>query len=79
MDYSYDIMRMTKIRFYEWDRSELKFCCERMVRLRNLVRKSGPRGFRAVLFRMVPKLVCYANTYIVCFRAVLFRMVPKQR
>ena len=55
MDYSYDIMRMTKIRFYEWDRSELKFCCERMVRLRNLVRKSGPRGFRAVLFRMVPK------------------------
>ena len=56
MDYSYDIMRMTKIRFYEWDRSELKFCCERMVRLRNLVRKSGPRGFRAVLFRMVPKL-----------------------
>ena len=56
MDYSYDIMRMTKIRFYEWDRSELKFCCERMARLRNLVRKSGPRGFRAVLFRMVPKL-----------------------
>ena len=55
MDYSYDIMRMTKIRFYEWDRSELKFCCERMARLRNLVRKSGPRGFRAVLFRMVPK------------------------
>ena len=46
---------MTKIRFYEWDRSELKFCCERMARLRNLVRKSGPRGFRAVLFRMVPK------------------------
>ena len=57
MDYSYDIMRMTKIRFYEWDRSELKFCCERMARLRNLVRKSGPRGFRAVLFRMVPKLM----------------------
>ena len=57
MDYSYDIMRITKIRFYEWNRSELKFCCERMARLRNLVRKSGPRGFRAVLFRMVPKLM----------------------
>ena len=65
MDYSYDIMRMTKIRFYEWDRSELKFCCERMARLRNLVRKSGPRGFRAVLFRMVPKLskCCADNLY----------------
>ena len=77
MDYSYDIMRMTKIRFYEWDRSELKFCCERMARLRNLVRKSGPRGFRAVLFRMVPKrddIMRYVDS---SFRAVLFRMVPK--
>ena len=77
MDYSYDIMRMTKIRFYEWDRSELKFCCERMARLRNLVRKSGPRGFRAVLFRMVPKLLSCSQTSKTCFRAVLFRMVPK--
>ena len=79
MDYSYDIMRMTKIRFYEWDRSELKFCCERMARLRNLVRKSGPRGFRAVLFRMVPKQECVSFVASRCFRAVLFRMVPKQR
>ena len=34
-------------------------------------------SFRAVLFRMVPKL---SGTFIllhVCFRAVLFRMVPK--
>ena len=77
MDYSYDIMRMTKIRFYEWDRSELKFCCERMVRLRNLVRKSGPRGFRAVLFRMVPKLWNGKEFHEWGFRAVLFRMVPK--
>ena len=77
MDYSYDIMRMTKIRFYEWDRSELKFCCERMVRLRNLVRKSGPRGFRAVLFRMVPKQKAWIFYGSNCFRAVLFRMVPK--
>ncbi len=78
MDYSYDIMRMTKIRFYEWDRSELKFCCERMARLRNLVRKSGPRGFRAVLFRMVPKPVLALFSSVLGFRAVLFRMVPKQ-
>ena len=77
MDYSYDIMRMTKIRFYEWDRSELKFCCERMARLRNLVRKSGPRGFRAVLFRMVPKLAALQLVKLQGFRAVLFRMVPK--
>ena len=79
MDYSYDIMRMTKIRFYEWDRSELKFCCERMARLRNLVRKSGPRGFRAVLFRMVPKRKIQWKEAKAGFRAVLFRMVPKQR
>ena len=79
MDYSYDIMRITKIRFYEWNRSELKFCCERMARLRNLVRKSGPRGFRAVLFRMVPKLLEHDNLINQCFRAVLFRMVPKHR
>ena len=78
MDYSYDIMRMTKIRFYEWDRSELKFCCERMARLRNLVRKSGPRGFRAVLFRMVPKPDVLYNVSVFSFRAVLFRMVPKR-
>ena len=78
MDYSYDIMRMTKIRFYEWDRSELKFCCERMARLRNLVRKSGPRGFRAVLFRMVPKRLKTQSFQQKRFRAVLFRMVPKQ-
>ena len=71
MDYSYDIMRMTKIRFYEWDRSELKFCCERMARLRNLVRKSGPRGFRAVLFRMVPKPNTSDFPLTIRFRAVL--------
>ena len=79
MDYSYDIMRMTKIRFYEWDRSELKFCCERMARLRNLVRKSGPRGFRAVLFRMVPKQIASLIRLVTSFRAVLFRMVPKHK
>ena len=49
-----------------------------MARLRNLVRKNGPRGFRAVLFRMVPKLYDYAYIKKESFRAVLFRMVPKR-
>ena len=49
-----------------------------MARLRNFVRKNGPRGFRAVLFRMVPKLLNFRNSGTYRFRAVLFRMVPKQ-
>ena len=48
-----------------------------MARLRNFVRKNGPRGFRAVLFRMVPKLEARLDLANVSFRAVLFRMVPK--
>ena len=48
-----------------------------MARLRNFVRKNGPRGFRAVLFRMVPKQKYYGNYRGRSFRAVLFRMVPK--
>ncbi len=49
-----------------------------MARLRNVVTKIGPRGFRAVLFRMVPKRK--KDIFSICsgFRAVLFRMVPKQ-
>ena len=35
-------------------------------------------GFRAVLFRMVPKLESLIRSGNICFRAVLFRMVPKQ-
>ena len=34
-------------------------------------------GFRAVLFRMVPKPKLSYDDYVACFRAVLFRMVPK--
>ncbi len=49
-----------------------------MARLRNFVRKNGPRGFRAVLFRMVPKPTIGASSKFLSFRAVLFRMVPKQ-
>ena len=48
-----------------------------MARLRNVVTKIGPRGFRAVLFRMVPKPVMTAIMERLRFRAVLFRMVPK--
>ena len=48
-----------------------------MARLRNFVSKIFLRGFRAVLFRMVPKRVASPITSFTCFRAVLFRMVPK--
>ena len=50
-----------------------------MARLRNFVRKNGPRGFRAVLFRMVPKPFGNYNYRSCGFRAVLFRMVPKRQ
>ena len=49
----------------------------RMARLRNFETKNSLRGFRAVLFRMVPKPVRYLNSNMTSFRAVLFRMVPK--
>ena len=48
-----------------------------MARLRNFVRKIFLRGFRAVLFRMVPKPVKALAEVHGSFRAVLFRMVPK--
>ena len=50
----------------------------RMARLRNFETKNSLRGFRAVLFRMVPKPILWTNPLVVRFRAVLFRMVPKQ-
>ena len=48
-----------------------------MARLRNFVRKIFLRSFRAVLFRMVPKLKLPQSLTELSFRAVLFRMVPK--
>ena len=48
-----------------------------MARLRNFVRKFFLRGFRAVLFRMVPKQLGLVEEVTHSFRAVLFRMVPK--
>ena len=51
----------------------------RMARLRNFETKNSLRGFRAVLFRMVPKLKMILSICHLCFRAVLFRMVPKRQ
>ena len=48
-----------------------------MARLQNFVRKIFLRGFRAVLFRMVPKQGTKGGKARIGFRAVLFRMVPK--
>ena len=48
-----------------------------MARLRNFETKTSLRGFRAVLFRMVPKHLKYTFLGYSSFRAVLFRMVPK--
>ena len=50
----------------------------RMARLRNFETKNSLRGFRAVLFRMVPKLSVEPYHQNIRFRAVLFRMVPKR-
>ena len=50
----------------------------RMARLRNFETKNSLRGFRAVLFRMVPKQISQLSCIITGFRAVLFRMVPKR-
>ncbi len=56
---------------------EAEVWLRQMARLRNFVRKNSPRGFRAVLFRMVPKHNVNTQPLIFSFRAVLFRMVPK--
>ncbi len=48
-----------------------------MARLRNFETKIGPRGFRAVLFRMIPKQKINHHSAHDSFRAVLFRMIPK--
>ena len=57
---------------------EAEVWLRQMARLRNFVRKNSPRGFRAVLFRMVPKQSLKLNQRLKSFRAVLFRMVPKR-
>lgn len=56
---------------------ETEVWLRQMARLRDFVRKIGPRGFRAVLFRMVPKQENDGKIVENRFRAVLFRMVLK--
>ena len=48
-----------------------------MVPKHHGIGKARGDGFRAVLFRMVPKPIENENTPFSSFRAVLFRMVPK--
>ena len=55
----------------------LELCCFEWFQNRTAINTLYTESFRAVLFRMVPKLnnkVFYQDN---CFRAVLFRMVPK--
>ena len=49
------------------------------MRLRNHGEKIILRGFRVMLFRMVPKQQLAPAGQIQCFRVMLFRMVPKHR
>ena len=48
------------------------------MRIRNHGEKIILRGFRVMLFRMVPKRVVHILDRPMCFRVMLFRMVPKR-
>ncbi len=48
------------------------------MRIRNHGEKIILRGFRVMLFRMVPKLQVFLLPLPNRFRVMLFRMVPKQ-
>ena len=48
------------------------------MRIRNHGEKIILRGFRVMLFRMVPKHVEVERDAILSFRVMLFRMVPKR-
>ena len=56
----------------------LELCCFEWFQNLKPKDKTQDEGFRAVLFRMVPKLRIPLLSTRVCFRAVLFRMVPKR-
>ena len=47
------------------------------MRIRNHGEKIILRGFRVMLFRMVPKRTSALLIDTFCFRVMLFRMVPK--
>ena len=62
----------------------LELCCFEWFQNSLLIHPMSKEGFnqrrfRAVLFRMVPKLFKLVYVYHLRFRAVLFRMVPKQK
>ncbi len=48
------------------------------MRIRNHGEKIILRGFRVMLFRMVPKQGYYLHEVNYSFRVMLFRMVPKR-
>ncbi len=48
------------------------------MRIRNHGEKIILRGFRVMLFRMVPKQKAKKRFIIARFRVMLFRMVPKR-
>ena len=47
------------------------------MRVQNFGEKIILRGFRVMLFRMVPKQVMSSASFAIRFRVMLFRMVPK--
>ena len=49
------------------------------MRIRNHGEKIILRGFRVMLFRMVPKQINYPVAHVRSFRVMLFRMVPKHQ
>ena len=55
----------------------LELCCFEWFQNPAKTFLSSLIGFRAVLFRMVPKRSLINTRLYQCFRAVLFRMVPK--
>ena len=56
----------------------LELCCFEWFQNFRVAQNMIDACFRAVLFRMVPKLLNGAFEATAGFRAVLFRMVPKQ-
>ena len=56
----------------------LELCCFEWFQNISDLQEKVDDCFRAVLFRMVPKLFSSSKTCSPGFRAVLFRMVPKR-
>ena len=61
----------------EYPQSVLELCCFEWFQNAMNEETQTVESFRAVLFRMVPKLKMSEAKETLSFRAVLFRMVPK--